>query len=418
MFLFHISDRILSVKFDCSTKHHRPTLGINIQFVKDGKIVVRNIGMTEMKDRSTGVNLKNAIIDKFNEFHISPNNIYSFSIDNGSNVVKSVKLFREDADTNEDDFLTDDESEDDEEIESEDDNESDDPNDELDDSTILEMATLTENVENVLITTFGQTDNSEDFAVTVRCAAHSIQLSVMDSMKTTKIKLILTKCRRVVKKLRTSTMRLQLQTEDEKKPIKDSKIRWNSQFNMMFRLLELKGFCIKYENVTPELRLTDRLWEDITTLLEALKPVKILTRQVQKIQMTLSDFYGHYVKCRMMLSKNIANEFAQLIAKSMDTRQSFFSNNILLAAVYLDPRYQILLTADDKKNAQKHLLFLHKRIHRTNSTGDVSDPVPDIQESVVEADHEIEFESFLKRMEIQRNTQSRVTTHTGKSMTV
>ncbi|KAJ6649229.1 hypothetical protein Bhyg_04463, partial [Pseudolycoriella hygida] len=78
--------------------------------------------------------------------------------------------------------------------------------------------------------------------------------------------------RRVAKKLRTSIMRLQLQAENMEKPIKDSKVRWNSQYNMLFRLVELKPFCLKYQNVTPELHLTESLWGDIDKLLEALKP--------------------------------------------------------------------------------------------------------------------------------------------------
>lgn len=270
----------------------------------------------------------------------------------------------------------------------------------------------TEQVENNVITTFGSED-SENFAVTVRCASYSIQLSVTDSMKTTKIRSILTKSRKVVKKLRASNMRLLLQKENGKKPIKDSKIRWNSQFNMLFRLVENKAFCLKYENVTPELKLSDVMWNDVKDLLEALKPIKIFTRQVQAVQMTLSDFYGHYVKCRLQLSKNTTNEFAQLLAKSMNMRQSFFSNNILLSAVYLDPRYRVLLTQEDRKNAQKHLAFLYKKIHDTddNSQSDAV-PVTEEEDVVPGADHEVEFESFLKHMDRQTNARFNVGRHT------
>lgn len=417
-FLFSISDRIISVKFDCSTKHNRPTLGMNIQYIKNAEIIVRNIGMTEMKDRSTGVNLKNTIMGKLEEFAIHIGRIYSFSIDNGANVIKSAKLLHKEAndddDDTSDDYLSDDDSEDDDE---ESNSGSDvDENDDLDDSAFLEMETWTESVENV-VTSFGQNIDNDNFTVTIRCASHSIQLSVVDTIKTTKIRNLLSKSRKVVKKLRTSTMRLQLQKENGKKPIIDSKIRWNSQYNMLFRLVELKPFCFKYENVTPELKLSDEDWIHIDNLLEALKPIKILTRQVQSVQMTLSDFYGHYIKCRLLLSKNTSNEFAQLLAKSMNMRQSFFTNNILLAAVYLDPRYQVLLSQEDKKNAQKHLAFLYKKIHNTDDSTQ-SNTVPDTQEEAHQADHEVEFESFLKQMERQTNTRSNVGRLTrGKSLT-
>lgn len=80
---------------------------------------------------------------------------------------------------------------------------------------------------------------------------------------------------------------------------------------MLYRLVENKAFCFKYENVDRDLKLSDEIWKDIDSLLEALKPIKILTRLVQSVQMTLSDFYGHYVKCRLLLSKNTKNEFAK-----------------------------------------------------------------------------------------------------------
>lgn len=49
--------------------------------------------MTEM----TGVNLKNTIMSKLDEFDISINRIYSFSIDNGANCIKTVNLLRKEA---------------------------------------------------------------------------------------------------------------------------------------------------------------------------------------------------------------------------------------------------------------------------------------------------------------------------------
>lgn len=186
---------------------------------------------------------------------------------------------------------------------------------------------------------------------------------------------------------------------------------------MLFRLVELKPFCKKYENVTPELRLTNAVWADIDTLLAALKPIKILTKQVQSVQMTLSDFYGYYVKCRLSLSKMTTNEFAQLLSNAMNVRQNLFSNNVLLTAVYLDPRYQVLLTKDDKKKAQKHLLFLHKKINKSDDTPRSASDVPYAPDDIgTDTDNDVdkEFEIFLSQMEKQSASQSRVDIPTGE----
>lgn len=241
------------MKFDCTTKHNRPILGMNIQYIKNAKIVVRSIAMKEMMNRSTSENLKATITEKLNDFEIPIRNIYTFSIDNGANVLKTVKFMRNESNTNdgsEDDVsneASDDSGDDSETSECERDV---DENEGEDDSSFLETEAWIDTVENAIITTFGESENRDHFNVTIRCASHSIQLSVMDTINTAKIKNILKRSRAVVKKLRTSTMRLQLQRENGKKPIIDSEIRWNSQYNMLFRLKELKWFCLKYENVT------------------------------------------------------------------------------------------------------------------------------------------------------------------------
>lgn len=374
--------------------------------------------MKEMIDRSTAENLKTTISQKLTDFGIPLTNIYSFSIDNGANVVKTVKLMRFESNINDEseDYISDDDSDDggDEGDTSECD--SDDDEEDENDSSFLEAEAWIDSVENAIITTFGESENRDSFNITVRCASHSIQLSVTDTIKTTRIKNLLKNCRKVVKKLRTPAMRLLIQKENGKKPIIESPIRWNSQFNMLFRLRELRWFCVKYENVTTELRLSEATWDNIDKLLDALKPLKILTRQVQSVQMTLSDFYGHYVKCRLLLSKNLENEYAQLFSKSMKLREAFFTNNILLAAVYLDPRYQVLLSKEDKRSAQKHLSLLYKKIHPTEDPGDSGGNLIQKQRDVAIADHEMEFETFLSQMDQQSITGPRSNSVTGASL--
>ncbi|KAJ6639393.1 hypothetical protein Bhyg_12137, partial [Pseudolycoriella hygida] len=271
--------------------------------------------MKEMLDRPTGENLKRVIVETLAEFGILIENVYMFSVDNGANVVKSVRIIRNELECIKD---------------SDEDNSSDDD------------------------------DNNED-------SASESEADDDDDGDNNSEKVVV-----LLKKLRTSKMRLQLQAENMRKPIKDSKVRWNSQHNMLFRLVELKPFCLKYQNVTPELRLTESLWGDIDKLLEALKPVKTLTRQVQSVQMTLSDFY-----------------------------------------VYLDPRYQVLLSPEDRKAAQKHLLFLYKKIYHIED-----DSLLDAQPSSVVTDstdtvetHETEFKMFLTQMESRTNTRQSQDSH-------
>lgn len=64
-----IKNKLVSLKIDAATRLERSFLGINIQFIQDGKIVLRTLGLQELKDKHTG-NFETCVIHNEMEIFI------------------------------------------------------------------------------------------------------------------------------------------------------------------------------------------------------------------------------------------------------------------------------------------------------------------------------------------------------------
>lgn len=91
-----ISGRLVSVMADIGRRHDKSLFGISVQYVIDGKIITRCIGMMHIRKRHQALNLKEILEEKLNEYGIKKSQIIAFTTDNGSNLKKMVKLFSDD----------------------------------------------------------------------------------------------------------------------------------------------------------------------------------------------------------------------------------------------------------------------------------------------------------------------------------
>eukprot|EP00102_Acyrthosiphon_pisum_P019658 XP_016656868.1 PREDICTED: zinc finger BED domain-containing protein RICESLEEPER 1-like [Acyrthosiphon pisum] len=190
----------------------------------------------------------------------------------------------------------------------------------------------------------------------VRCAVHTLQLCILDGFKNAPITSCIVQARKVVKKLRTPKYATWLKRKNLKYAIIDNETRWNSVFNMLFRLLELKEFCQTHHSTNTELKLKKSEWDSIQSIVDALTPVKIATLALQKQDINLGDFYGVWLKASHGLQSN-GSILAKQILKSMKQREVLLLKNpVFLAAIFLDPRYQCMLNESDKNTGIDHLV--------------------------------------------------------------
>ena len=151
-----------------------------------------------------------------------------------------------------------------------------------------------------------------------------------------------------MKLLRTKNMTNILKKEGLSRPSMDNDTRWSSVVKMLEDLNKLKNFCKDYSTMHKRLALSDITWDQISESIAALKHVQITTLSLQKDQLLPGDFYGSWIRCKLYLKK-LNSSIAKNLLKQIDVREKkLFENDLLLAALYLDPRYLNLIL--DKEN--------------------------------------------------------------------
>ncbi|CAI6373161.1 unnamed protein product [Macrosiphum euphorbiae] len=388
-----IKKQLISLKIDSVKRHNRSILGINIQYIKDGKISLKTLAMVELFDKHTAENLKQSLLDVLTKYEITQEQIYTITCDNAANMIKMAKIMT--VNDIENNFIdSSDEVDNDipdinnEDVE-DDDSQKDSDDEYLNDGTSI----ANEDIENELFFDLFNTDeatiaiqsfeddvfdaiSASSITSCVRCAVHTLQLCILDGFKNAPITSCIVQARKVVKKLRTPKYATWLKRKNLKYAIIDNETRWNSVYNMLFRLLELKEFCQTHHNTNTELKLKKSEWDSIKSIVDALEPVKIATLALQKQDINLGDFYGVWLKASHGLQSN-GSILAKQILKSMKQREVLLLKNpVFLAAIFLDPRYQCMLNEADKNTGINHLVKTWKFMIQIQDdiceTGDVN----------------------------------------------
>lgn len=158
----------------------RSFLGINTQFIKNGKLHVRTLGVVELSRSHTAEYLKNIIMQTCNTYEIGTKQIYTVKVDNTANMLKTIKILSEEDDDNDN---------------------NDNEDNEIINITESEIADVLINYNN----TCNETINNEFLATShftvkaIRWAAHILQLAVADLLKKEEVYAIIEKARKIRK---------------------------------------------------------------------------------------------------------------------------------------------------------------------------------------------------------------------------
>lgn len=250
-------------------------------------------------------------------------------------------------------------------------------------------------------------DNARNYRAALRslqctalqCLGHTLQLAIKDSKETTPgVPDILKKCRAIVghykhsTKATTSLQECQRQLElPTLKLVQDVETRWNSEHDMLSRLLQLKAaVCLELATSdTTIANLTPQEWRTIEGLVKALEPVASATKDLsgQKYA-TLSSVIPFLYGTEMILKECIAADdttslFAKNMLKAMKARFVGYSQQKeYVLATACDPRFKHIFCTEA---AQEMILveFAHSELEKSAPPCDrpgPSAPVPSTSE--------------------------------------
>ncbi|XP_037719418.1 uncharacterized protein LOC119553225 isoform X6 [Drosophila subpulchrella] len=272
-------------------------------------VMVQTLGMIELGGSHTGIYMKNKILEVLDDYGISLDQIYSVTSDNGRNMIKAVQVL----------------------------------NDATEES-LFEEDTESENLLNEL-------DTIELANIhLVRCAAHTLQLCVFDVNKAKEIADKISSCRTLCKSLRTETYRRILIENQRNIPSLDVATRWNSTYLMLKRLLDLKDFL-----ATQSYICVDPDWDWIETYIDAFSDTYQATLKLQDKHLVYSEFFVVWMELKLKC-ENSHNLIKKKLSAQKKIRESkLLENEALLAAIYMDPRVNCMLTNYQKSLAKANL---------------------------------------------------------------
>lgn len=85
-----VKNKLVSVMVDITTKSNKSLLGISLQYILNGAILVRSVGMIEMKESHTAAYILKLIKACLNTYEISSQQIVSITSDNASNMTSMM----------------------------------------------------------------------------------------------------------------------------------------------------------------------------------------------------------------------------------------------------------------------------------------------------------------------------------------
>lgn len=356
-----LKHKLICLKVDTATRMDREFLGINIQYLENKHIQVRTLDVLELNDRHTAEYLTEQILGVLEPYGISLRHLLCVTTDNASNMratVNRLKMFQ-DLLLNEDlDLLncTDGNAS---LAEDDDSNPEDDP--ETGESGDEEVAA--DKCEELPA---GRSKVVEGILQGVRCAEHTLQLAVSDTMKQPSVKASLSQLRAAIKLLRKQPYKNMFKLSNRKKPKLDCPTRWGSTYAMMESLFQERHFIITLADKDEKPIITNDEWIFIEKYLLIFKPINETTTRLQSQQVTFGDMFLLWEKCTFTL-KLMDDDLAALLLENLNKRrQQLMRNKVFLAAIYVDQRINFkntpFMTNDERELAlvstRHHLYFI------------------------------------------------------------
>ncbi|XP_055623122.1 uncharacterized protein LOC129766573 [Toxorhynchites rutilus septentrionalis] len=90
-----MKNKLISIKLDSASRHNRHVLCINAQYCIRDEIVIRTLGILEIKESQTANLLKQKIMNTLTSYGMTLDQVFSMVVDNGANMLAAVRKLKE-----------------------------------------------------------------------------------------------------------------------------------------------------------------------------------------------------------------------------------------------------------------------------------------------------------------------------------
>lgn len=369
-----LKGKYVFLKMDACTRQRTNYFAVNVQFLNyNHEITVRTLSVKDTKAMHDSSFICDLVEQVIKEYEIDKKQILAVVTDNASNMIKAVEKLneREVSEDLEEQYHTNEQEE----------------NSEVDEIFEMNISRVA-NVSSIRH---------------MRCAVHTLQLAINDGLKEKYISNVVSRIRQIVIAARAPKVDSVLKRRAGKGAVIDQATRWGSTYLMIQRLLELKHILEDMAN--PNVTMTEHQWEEVMGLEHILKFPYVVTKRLQETSLTPGIFYKEWRNLTYKLGQT-GGMFAESIKFSMERREKTLMNNdVLLSAIFVDPKYRILLNEEQLQRAREALCEIAIQMRGIEeSTDNVHAEVPQLSSH---SDSGTDDSDFEKRLDIKEKTKRR-----------
>ncbi|EZA49795.1 hypothetical protein X777_11668 [Ooceraea biroi] len=135
---------------------------------------------------------------------------------------------------------------------------------------------------------------------------------------------------------------------------------------LTFRLMPDQILSVNKKTKLSNLSKND--YDKLQLIVDTLKPAKVTTKKLQAEQLQIGDFIQAWLMCKHN-TKTINSSLAKALVTAMQEREvKLMESPALLCAIYLDIRWQILLSETQREVAITHLVSVWQRLQALKMT--------------------------------------------------
>lgn len=353
-----VRNNLLSLKIDVVTGLYGSILTVNVQYVMNGKLHLNTLSIKELVHDQTFF-INDILLETLDVYNIDPNQIYSITFDSDSQMMDKSNCFS-------------------------------------DRNTVEFNIPVIQNVH------FNGT------ILAHKCVAVTLQLAIDDAHNDPNVICVLNEFRNFIKTIMSS---LNLEEHNLHNLCSDSPSQWLTTYEMLEQFFEHSQEFLELAKSSSQFLISTVMWENLNFIYEGLKLLKHFSNVLKTDNLPMCDFFGLWLESKIRLEK-LDNFYTNTLLKFMKERELIFMNNeSFLASVYLDPRYQLLLSMEQKMQARIHLEQVWENVQATSSLveKDIKECVNDFDMNT-EMDVEDEIEKMLKMKEMERDMKQFVQT--------